>query len=131
MLMSEETIPCPGCAEGWAPLSMNYCGACYAGQVERLTKALEEIKSLEPRPFAFPSDWKEQIAACPECDRYKDHPIQQGICDYHRRPLYANKKHDEHEQKCLGYRAQEIARNTLRTYVKIEPAPVAIPKETT
>jgi hypothetical protein len=47
-MVSEEAIPCPGCAEGWAPISMKYCGACYAGQVERLTKALEEITKDGP-----------------------------------------------------------------------------------
>ena len=50
--------------------------------------ALREIADLEPRPFVMPADWEEQIAACVECQGWaKNHPIQQGICDVHRRPL--------------------------------------------
>jgi len=79
----------------------------------RLTSALEAIAGLEPAPFAFPEDWSEQIAACPECQRYRGHPIQQGICDQHRKPLYQRESHEEFEHKAIGYRAKTIARHAL------------------
>lgn len=81
---------------------------------ERLRKALKEILDLSERPYdEFPADWTDQIAACPECQRYKDHPIQQGICDYHRKPLYDRDNHNRHETSMLGYRAKSIAREAL------------------
>lgn len=80
----------------------------------RLRGALEEIKNLEPRTEnKYPTDWRQQIAECPECQRYKNHPIQLGICGEHRRPIYAQERHDEHEIRVLGYRAKDIARDTL------------------
>src|SRR4051812_2250496 len=57
-----------------ASMHQDICGV--AG---RLVEALEKIRDLEPEPFVFPTDWSEQIEACPECRRYRGHPIQQGI----------------------------------------------------
>jgi hypothetical protein len=83
-------------------------------RVEELEGALKEIIHLTERPAdLFPSDWKEQIAACPDCQRYKDHPIQRGICDTHRRPIYATEAHSAHETRILGYRAKDIARAAI------------------
>ena len=85
----------------------------------RLRAALEEIADITERKKSFfPVDWQDQIAACSECRRYKGHPIQNGICDEHRRPIYAQEDYDRHETKVLGYRAQDIARAALAT-----PAP--------
>jgi hypothetical protein len=78
-----------------------------------LEGALREIVALERKPFDFPADWKEQIEACDECQRYRSHPIQQGICDKHRRPLWDREKHDSQEQKALIYRAKGVAREAL------------------
>lgn len=79
-----------------------------------MVEALEAITMLQPRPFDnFPEDWRDQIDACPECTRYKNHPIQRGICDEHRRPLYDRDAHDEHETRALGYRMRSIAQAAL------------------
>ena len=76
--------------------------------------ALTEIANItERKKSCFPDAWREQIAACAECQRYKHHPIQQGICDDHRKPIYSQQDHDAHETKILGYRAQSIARAAL------------------
>ena len=89
----------------------------------RLRSALEEIANLkERRESKYPTDWREQIAACRECQKYKDHPIQQGICDTHRQPIYAQWDHDANETKILGYRAISIARAALPT-----PSPETAP----
>lgn len=89
-----------------------------AGEDE-LLKALREIAEItERKENKFPSDWRDQISACPECQRYKDHPIQNGICDQHRKPIYAQEDHDRHETKILGYRAKDIARAALASHAK-------------
>lgn len=75
--------------------------------------ALRQVVDLKPEPFDFPADWQQQIAACAECARWKDHPIQQGICDEHRRPLYKRDAHEEFERKALYHRAALIARAAL------------------
>lgn len=80
---------------------------------EKLRAALGAIRDLEPRPFDLPADWQEQIRACAECRRWAGHPIQQGICDTHRRPLYQRERHDSDELKALGYRAKIIAREAI------------------
>lgn len=83
-------------------------------EIERLRKALEGIRDLEPAPFnAYPADWKEQIAACEKCQDYKDHPIMHGICDTHRRPMNDRESHDAHQVRSLGYRAKGMARDAL------------------
>ncbi len=83
-------------------------------RIERLEAALREIAGIKEREKnCYPPDWREQIAACPECQRYKDHPIQRGICDDHRKPIYAQEDHNRHETKILGYRAMDIARAAL------------------
>ena len=80
----------------------------------RLEAALREIAGIKEREKnCYPPDWREQIAACPECQRYKDHPIQRGICDDHRKPIYAQEDHNRHETKILGYRAMDIASAAL------------------
>jgi chromosome segregation ATPase len=91
-------------------------------RIERAEAALREIESLAPSEYVFPADWGEQIKACPECLRYKDHPIQQGICDLHRRPLYARESHDAFEAQAIGPRAQRIARDALRDTAPDNPA---------
>ncbi len=80
---------------------------------QAVEEALREIRDLKPAEFKFPEDWRQQIEGCPECQRYKGHPIQQGICDTHRKPLWARDSHDSHEEKALGYRAMRIARAAL------------------
>ena len=79
-----------------------------------LLAALIEIRDLAPRPFeGFPADWREQIAACAECQSYKGHPIQGGICDTHRQPLWARESHEKAERAALGARASIIARDAI------------------
>lgn len=81
---------------------------------EELVQALNQIATLEPKPFpSFPHDWSEQIAACAECQRWKGHPIQAGICDEHRRPLWRREQWDKDEILRLGSRAREIAREAI------------------
>lgn len=82
--------------------------------IKELVAALDEIANIKERKKdCYPPDWRKQIAACPECQRYKGHPIQQGICDEHRKPIYAQEDHDRHETKILGYRSMDIARAAL------------------
>lgn len=82
--------------------------------IKELVGALDEIANIKERKKdCYPPDWRKQIAACPECQRYKGHPIQQGICDEHRKPIYAQEDHDRHETKILGYRSMDIARVAL------------------
>jgi len=81
---------------------------------EHLLAALVEIAELKPREFTgFPADWSQQVAACPECKEYRNHPIQQGICNTHRKPIWARESHDKHEQSILGIRAVSIARAAI------------------
>ena len=83
-------------------------------------KALREVADIhERKKNLYPPDWREQIAACSECQRYKDHPIQCGICDDHRKPIYAQEDHDRHETTILGYRAKDIARAALSEIAKL------------
>lgn len=87
---------------------------------QELVEALGQIAALQPVAFDFPTDWSEQISACSECERYRDHPVQRGICDAHRRPLWDREKHDSREEKRLGYRAKEIARSALSRAQSVE-----------
>lgn len=81
-----------------------------AEQRDRLLAALKEIADISERPFDdFPADWSEQIKSCAECQKYASHPIQRGICNDHRQPLYRREKHDEYERSILGIRAKSIA----------------------
>lgn len=89
-------------------------------EIERLSAALAErdealkkISTLSERPPAFPADWGEQIAACPDCQRYKTHPVMNGICDTHRKPIYEAEAHRHREEVSIGYRAKDIARAVL------------------
>lgn len=77
-----------------------------------LLTALEEIAALETEPFAGGLDM-EAIKACEECQRYAGHPVQHGICNTHRRPIWDREAHDSHEEKALGYRAKAIARAAI------------------
>jgi hypothetical protein len=95
--------------------------AAAEAQVEALRKALEEIRDLKPRKKELPADHWDQIRACPECQRYAGHPVQQGICDAHRRPMWDREKHNAHEESILGYRAMEIARNALASSPERKP----------
>lgn len=82
--------------------------------VKDAIEALRKIEALKPEEFdGFPADWSEQVAACSECQRYKGHPIQQGICDEHRRPFYERERHDAREAEAIGPRARIIARDAL------------------
>ena len=80
---------------------------------ERLREALTLIRDWEPKPFAFPEDWSEQIKACPKCQAYAGHPVQMGVCDEHRRPLWDREKHDAHGERLRGWEAKSIARAAL------------------
>lgn len=83
--------------------------------IAQLVGALERIEKLDPQPIdnPFPPDWKEQIAACPECQRYKGHPIQGGICDTHRQPLWRREKLERYSQEALPGNMRDIARAAL------------------
>lgn len=87
------------------------------GAHRALTTAIEALNYIsgisERKKNCYPIDWREQIAVCPECQRYKDHPIQQGICDEHRKFIYRQREHDAHETKILGYRSQAMAKDAL------------------
>jgi len=70
----------------------------HAARIAELEDGLREIAEMQARPFeGIPADWSDQVAACPECQQYKGHPIQHGICDSHREPLWAREKHNNHE----------------------------------
>lgn len=81
--------------------------------IGRLVEALEKIAHWAPRPFEMPANWSEQIEACADCQRYSGHPIQRGICDTHRRPLWDREKHDKHQDVMRGLDAQQIAAAAL------------------
>lgn len=82
-------------------------------QQEALVAALRAIVDMEPDPFDFPADWSQQVAACEECKRWKNHPIQQGICDTHRQPLRDRDAHYKEEQLRLHDRMRSVAREAL------------------
>lgn len=75
-------------------------------------EVIKEIAAIEPKPFDGGLDM-EAIRACEECRRYEGHPVQHGICNTHRRPIWDREKHDSREEKALGYRAKSIARTFL------------------
>lgn len=81
---------------------------------KRMREALKEIAELEPRQAEHkPDDWDAQVKACEECQRYAGHPIQRGICNTHRQPLWANQRHRDDENFALGHRAKSVARAAL------------------
>ena len=82
-------------------------------RLEAALKALEEIRDLEPREKPLPADHWDQIRACPECQRHADHPVQRGICNDHRRPMWDREAHSDREERALGYRAKAIARTAI------------------
>ncbi len=73
---------------------------------------LKEIAEIEPQPFDGGLDVA-AIRTCDECQRYAGHPVQRGICNTHRRPIWDREKHESREEKSLGYRAKSIARTFL------------------
>lgn len=82
--------------------------------INDLVQTLKRIAELRPEPFKLPDDFHEKIKACPECQGWaKDHPIQNGICDEHRKPLWDRDRHDKFEAAAIGPRCQEIARKAL------------------
>lgn len=83
-----------------------------AAELERLRGALETISTLEPEPFEGGLDM-DAIKACDECQRYAGHPVQQGICNIHRQPLWARERHESHAEKAMGWKARSIARRAL------------------
>ena len=136
----EKLKPCPFCGgeADYIPAWGFRCRQCGAGVPGRHSdgclwntrasdaallvaeKALLEVADIhERKKNLYPPDWREQIAACSECQRYKDHPIQSGICDDHRKPIYAQEDHDRHETTILGYRAKDIARASLSEIEKL------------
>lgn len=88
-----------------------------AARVQPLEDALRAIAELEPRPIEdpFPPDWQEQVKNCPECQRYKDHPIQLGICNAHRQPIWERERRDKSARSYLPLDMRDIARAALGT----------------
>ena len=83
-------------------------------RIRQLMEGLGEIVDLKESEYEMPSDWHAQIESCSECQGWaKNHPIQRGICNTHRRPLWARERHDEAETRALGSRAKDIARTAL------------------
>jgi hypothetical protein len=89
--------------------------AAQTAENARLREALEKIIGMQPMDeFQFPGDWSAQIASCPECQGWaKNHPIQQGICDEHRKPLYEKEKYEKNQRLALPYRMKAIAAAAL------------------
>lgn len=118
----ERLKACEYIAEGekdWQVLR-NVCPSASAvaalrDRIETLEEALRHIATLRERPsdHIVPADWEQQIADCEGCQRYKGHPIQQGICDTHRKPLYRREAYEKNETAILGLRAREVAEMAL------------------
>lgn len=87
--------------------------AIEAGGVQELAEALREIRDMKPREYTGPEFDREVSDACPDCIKYQGHPIQQGICDEHRRPFYAREDHDKFEERAKGSRCYLIASAAL------------------
>lgn len=82
-----------------------------------LAQVLKQIAELKPEPFNFPADFQEKIAACPECQGWaKNHPVQGGICNTHRAPLWERDAHDIYELRAIGPRCQMLAQKALDRY---------------
>ena len=82
--------------------------------IDDLVQVLNQIANLKPEPFNLPPDFHLNIKACPDCQGWaKDHPIQGGICDKHRQPLWDRERHEKYEAIAIGPRRQEIARKAL------------------
>lgn len=90
--------------------------AALRSRVSELEGALKKIINYEPEKVTgvIPDDWSEQIKNCPECQRYKGHPIQNGICDTHRKPLYERDRQEEHLYRTQHIQMVYIARAALR-----------------
>jgi len=79
-----------------------------------LALVLKQIAEMRPEPFVMPADFESNIKACPECQGWaKNHPIQNGICGTHRRPLWDRERHDRFEREAIGPRCQSLAQRTL------------------
>lgn len=103
-------------AEVWRQNAEAFAGdeiATLKARVAELVSGLVSIRDMEDRPYEGPHFDPAAVDACPECQRYAGHPIQNGICDEHRRPFYARQKHDASEKGARGYRASSIARSLL------------------
>lgn len=83
-------------------------------QRDRLAAALRAIRDLQPVPFELPRDWAQQVADCAQCQSYARHPVQRGICNEHRRPLWERDRHDAAARSALGSRAALLAAAALR-----------------
>lgn len=81
-------------------------------------EALEAIRDMGARPYDGPEFDRLAVAECEDCQRYAGHPIQRGICDLHRKPLYARADHSKFEERSLGYRCQSLARDFLAKHDK-------------
>lgn len=81
-----------------------------------LLKALREIAGLGKSEFQFPEDWSEQVASCAECQEYANHPVQAGICNTHRQPLWARDAFDRRQRLSLGIQAQQIASEAIAAH---------------
>lgn len=83
---------------------------------EALRRALKTIVECEPKPIddPFPADWEEQIKACSECQGWaKNHPIQNGICDLHRKPIWERERREKAARSFLPHDMRDIARAAL------------------
>lgn len=83
--------------------------------VAKLVEALEAIASMQPKPIddPFPADWSAQIAACPECQSYKNHPIQNGICNLHRKPIWERERREKQAEGQVKYHMRDTALEAL------------------
>lgn len=82
-------------------------------RMEALLKGLREIQDIEPASYAYPEGWQRQIDNCEECKSYADHPVQHGICNTHRQPIWNRERHDKDEERRMGWRAKSMARALL------------------
>jgi len=82
-----------------------------------LALVLKQIAEMRPEPFVMPADFHDNIKACPECQGWaKNHPIQNGICDTHRQPLWDRERHDKHERAAIGPRCQDLAAKAIERF---------------
>ncbi len=107
-----ENAKCRALAS-WNALAGIPIEAIESGVVAELIEALRRIRDMKPREYTGPEFDSEASAACPDCIKYQGHPIQQGICDEHRRPFYTRQDHDKFEEQAKGSRCYLIASTAL------------------
>lgn len=78
-----------------------------------LRAALEGIADYR-RPWHAAETDPDAIAACARCQGYRDHPIQRGICDEHRRPFWKAEADNDAEVRRTEGVLKGIAREALR-----------------